>query len=130
MVRPRDSPVLDFKIIFLALLMLGVLAAISIRLWFIQISMNVYYYGRIQGRSERTVRTPGIRGEVRDRNGVVLVTNRPSYCVEFFLPELVSGYTKRYGQPPMIEIQTEDSNKMLRERKEADVVKILDQPNI
>ena len=58
--------------------MLGVLAAISIRLWFIQISMNVYYYGRIQGRSERTVRTPGIRGEVRDRNGVVLAASVPA----------------------------------------------------
>ena len=127
MVRTRDSPILDFKIIFLALLMLGVLAAISIRLWFIQIRMNVYYRGRIQGRSEVTVRIPAIRGEIRDRNGVVLVTNRPSYCVEFFLPELVSGYRKGYGQPPMIEIQTEDSNRMLRERKEADIVKILDQ---
>src|SRR4029077_9022237 len=126
MVRPRKSPVLDFKILFLALLMLSVLAAISIRLWLIQIRMNVYYCSRIQGRSEVTVRIPAIRGEIRDRNGVVLVTNRPSYRVEFFLPELVSGYTKRYGQPPMIEFQTEDSNRMLRDRKEADIVKILD----
>ena len=83
---PRKSPVLDFKILFLALLMLSVLAAISIRLWFIQIRMNVYYCNRIQGRSEVTVRIPAIRGEIRDRNGVVLVTNRPSYRVEFFLP--------------------------------------------
>jgi hypothetical protein len=30
MVRPGKSPVLDFKLLFLALLMLGVLAAISI----------------------------------------------------------------------------------------------------
>jgi penicillin-binding protein 2 len=126
MVRPRKSPVLDFKILFLALLMLSVLAAISIRLWFIQIRMNVYYCNRIQGRSEVTVRIPAIRGEIRDRNGVVLVTNRPSYCVEFFLPELVSGYAKRYGQAPTIEFQTEDSNRMLRDRKEADIVKILD----
>src|SRR6516225_170363 len=126
MLRPVKSPVLDFKILFLALLMLGVLATISIRLWFIQIKMNVYYCSRIQGRSEVSVRIPAIRGEIRDRDGVVLVTNRPSYCVEFFLPELVSGYTKRYGQPPIIEFQTEDSNKMLRDRKEADIVKILD----
>ena len=124
--RPRKSPVFDFKLFFLALLMLGVLAAISIRLWFIQIRMNVYYCSRIQRRSEVTVRIPAIRGEIRDRNGVVLVTNRPSYRVEFFLPELVSGYTKRYGQPPMIEFQIEDSNRMLRDRKEADIVKILD----
>jgi len=125
MVRPRKSPVLDFKILLIAFLMLGVLAAISIRLWFIQIRMNVYYCSRIQGRSEVTVRIPAIRGEIRDRDGVVLVTNGPSYCAEFFLPELVSGYTKRYGQPPIIEFQTEDSNKMLRDRKEVDIVSIL-----
>ena len=78
MLRHGKSPVLDFKILFLALLMLGVLAAISIRLWFIQIRMNVYCCSRIQGRSEVTVRIPTIRGEIRDRDGVVLVTNRPS----------------------------------------------------
>src|SRR5215471_17817281 len=94
MLRPGKSPVLDFKILFLALLMLGVLAAISIRLWFMQIRMNVYYCNRIQGRSEVTVRIPAIRGEIRDRDGVLLATNRSSYCVEFFLLELVSGYTK------------------------------------
>src|SRR5215471_5710373 len=126
MLRPVKSPVLDFKILFLALLMLGVLATISIRLWFIQIRLNVYYCSRIQGHSEVTVRIPAIRGEIRDRDGVVLATNRPSYCVEFFLPDLVSGYAKRYGQPQMIEFQTEDSNKMLRERKEADIVTILE----
>ena len=63
MLHPGKSPVLDFKILFLALLMLGVLAAISVRLWFIQIRMNVYYCGRIQGPSEVTVRIPAIRGE-------------------------------------------------------------------
>ena len=66
MLRPVKSPVLDFKILFLALLMLGVLAAISTRLWFIQIRMNVYYCSRIQGRSEVTIRIPAIRGEIRD----------------------------------------------------------------
>jgi len=55
MVRHRKSAFLDFKLLFLALLMLGVLAAMSIRLWFIQIRMNVYYCSRIQGRSEVTV---------------------------------------------------------------------------
>jgi len=48
MVRHRKSAFLDFKLLFLALLMLGVLAAMSIRLWFIQIRMNVYYCSRIQ----------------------------------------------------------------------------------
>jgi penicillin-binding protein 2 len=124
-VRHPKLPLLDFRILFLALLMLGILAGIGIRLWFVQIRMNGYYRNRIQSRSEVAVRIPAIRGEIRDRNGVVLVTNRPSYCVEFYLPELVNGYKKRYGQPSMIEFQAEDSNRMFRGHKEADIVQIL-----
>ena len=126
MARRKKSPVLDVQIAVLGLLMLGALAAISIRLGFIQLGMNAYYSSRIQGRSEVTVRIPAIRGEIRDRNGAVLVTNRPSYRVEFNLPELVAGYKKKYGEPPMIEFQSEDSSRMLRDRKEADIVQILD----
>ena len=127
MVRPTKSRVVDFRICVLAILILGGLAAIGIRLWFVQIRMNAYYSSQIQGRSEVTVRIPAIRGEIRDRNGVVLVTNRPSYRVEFYLPELVSGYRKQFGQPPIIEFQTADSSRMLRDRREVDIVQILDQ---
>jgi penicillin-binding protein 2 len=126
MVRPKKSPVLDFRILFLALLMVGALTAIAIRLCFLQLGMNGYYRSRIQSRPEVTVRIPAIRGEIRDRNGVVLVTNRPSHRVELDLPELVTGYQKQYGQPPMVEYQAEDSDRMLRDRKEADIVQILD----
>ena len=62
--------------------MLGVLAAISIRLWFIQIRMNAYYCSRIQGRSEVTVRIPAIRGVIRDRTSV------PSYDPNSFIPAI------------------------------------------
>jgi cell division protein FtsI/penicillin-binding protein 2 len=89
MARRKKSPVPDVQIAVLGLLMLGALAAISIRLGFIQLGMNAYYSSRIQGRSEVTVRIPATRGEIRDRNGAVLVTNRPSYRIEFYLPELV-----------------------------------------
>jgi len=126
MVRSTKSPALDFRILFLAILMLGALVGMCIRLWFVQVRMNGYYRSRIQGRSEVTVRIPAVRGEIRDRNGVALVTNRPSYQVDFYLPELVMGYKKQYGEPPMIEFQAVDSNSMLRDRKEADIVQILD----
>ena len=56
MARRKKSPVPDVQIAVLGLLMLGALAAISIRLGFIQLGMNAYYSSRIQGRSEVTVR--------------------------------------------------------------------------
>jgi penicillin-binding protein 2 len=126
MARPKKSSVLDFRILFLAGFVLVALVAIGVRLWFVQVKMADFYRGRIQGSSEVTVRMPSIRGEIRDRNGVVLVTNRPSYEVDFYLPDLVSGYKKQYGQPPMVEFLAKDSSGMLHDRKEADIVQIVD----
>ena len=51
------------------------LVAIGLRLWFVQVKMADYYRGRIQGSSEVTVRIPSVRGEIRDRNGIPLVTH-------------------------------------------------------
>jgi penicillin-binding protein 2 len=126
MARPKKSSVLDFRILFLAALILAALAAIGVRLWFVQVKMADYYRSRIQGSSEVTVRIPSVRGEIRDRNGIPLATNRPSYEVDFYLPDLVSGYKKQYGQPPMVEFRAKDSNGMLHDRKEADIVQIVD----
>src|SRR5260370_34254033 len=126
MARPKKSSVLDFRILCLAALILASLVAIGVRLWFVQVKMADYYRGRIQGSSEVTVRIPSVRGEIRDRNGIPLATNRPSYEVDFYLPDLVSGYKKQYGQPPMVEFRAKDSNGMLHDRKEADIVQIVD----
>src|ERR1700752_252238 len=126
MARPKKSSVLDFRILFLALFILAALVAIGVRLWFVQVKMSDYYRGRIQGSSEVAVRIPSVRGEIRDRNGIPLVTNRPSYEVDFYLPDLVSGYKKQYGQPPMVEFRAKDSNGMLHDRREADIVEIVD----
>jgi penicillin-binding protein 2 len=126
MARPKKSSVLDFRILFLAAVILGALAAIAVRLWFVQVKMADYYRSRIQGSSEVSVRIPSVRGEIRDRNGIPLATNRPSYEVDFYLPDLVSGYKRQYGQPPMVEFRAKDSNGMLHDRKEADIVRIVD----
>lgn len=126
MARPKKSSVLDFRILCLAAFILACLVAIGVRLWFIQVRLADYYRGRIQGSTEVTVRIPSIRGEIRDRNGVPLATNRPSYEVDFYLPDLVTGYRKQYGQPPVVEFRAKDANGMLHDRKEADIVQIVD----
>src|SRR5690349_1638808 len=100
MPRPKKSFVSDSRILFLAAFFLLALGVIGLRLYFVQVKMTDYYRGRVQGSSKITVRIPSIRGEIRDRNGVPLVTNRPSYEVDFYLPDLVNGYKKQYGTPP------------------------------
>jgi penicillin-binding protein 2 len=126
MARPKKSSVLDFRILCLAAFILASLVAIGIRLWFVQVKLANYYRSRIQGSTEVTVRIPSVRGEIRDRNGVPLATNRPSYEVDFYLPDLVNGYRKQYGQPPIVEFRSKDANGMLHDRKEADIVQIVD----
>jgi penicillin-binding protein 2 len=127
MARSKPSATLDFRILSLATLILIALVVVSFRLWWVQVRLYSHYKSKIQGSSEVTVRVPSVRGEIRDRNGVVLVTNRQSYEVDFYLPELVSGYRKQYGTPPIIDYLGKGTDGMLRERKEEDIVQIVDQ---
>jgi penicillin-binding protein 2 len=120
--RRRVSPRL--RIQFLGLCMLVGLAALSMRLWWVQVARGSEYTSKIRGSSEATVRIPSVRGEIRDRNGVTLVANRASYAVDFYLPEMVKGYRERVGPPPMTEYRS-TINGMPKDLKEPDIVKIV-----
>jgi penicillin-binding protein 2 len=126
MARSKQSATLDFRILSVAALILLALIVIGVRLWWVQVRLYTHYKAKIQGSSEVTVRVPSVRGEIRDRNGLVLVTNRQSYEVEFYLPELVSGYRKQYGAPPMVDYLRKGADGMLRETQEEDIVQIVD----
>lgn len=127
MARSKQSATLDFRILTVAGLILLALIVIGLRLWWVQVRLYTHYKAKIQGSSEVTVRVPSVRGEIRDRNGVVMVTNRQSYEVDFYLPELVSGYRKQYGAPPMVDYLRKGADGMLRQSKEEDIVQIVDQ---
>jgi penicillin-binding protein 2 len=127
MARSKKSAFLDFRILAFAGIILLALIVLGIRLWWVQVRLYTHYRGKIQGTSEVSVRIPSVRGEIRDRNGVVLVTNRQSYEVDFYLPELVNGYRKQYGAPPMLDYLSKGADGMLRQRKEEDIVRIVDQ---
>jgi penicillin-binding protein 2 len=125
-VRPEKAAGLDFRILFLAGLIVLSMSLICVRLWYVQVVLADYYRHRIRGSSEVTVRMPSVRGEIRDRNGVPLVTNRPSYEVDFYFPDIVNGYKQKYGQLPMIEARTRDNHGMLHDRNQPDIVDIVD----
>jgi len=118
----RLNPVLRLQL--LGLLMLIGLAALGVRLWWVQVARGSEWTARIRGSSEATVRIPSIRGEIRDRNGLSLVQNRASYEVDFYLPEMVKGFRQRYGQPPVTEYRGTVSG-MPKDLKEPDIVKIV-----
>ena len=127
MARKKELSAFDVRILVLAGMILLALLGIGLRLWFVQVELKDHYRSKIQGASEVSVRIPAVRGEIRDRNGLVLVTNRPSYEVDLYLPDLVNGYKSRYGTPPMVDYRHKDGSGMLHNEHEPDIVQIVDQ---
>lgn len=65
----------------LALVCLGVFAALFARLWYLQVLNAPVYENVAVATSTRTVRIPAPRGRILDRNGKVLVDNVPTKVV-------------------------------------------------
>src|SRR3982751_5314102 len=120
--RRRLTPLL--RIQFVGFLMLLGMAALSLRLWWIQVAHGAEWTAQIRGSSQATVRIPSVRGEIKDRNGLTLVQNRASYEVDFYLPEMVKGYRQRFGSPPLSEYRA-TINGMPKDVKEPDIIRIV-----
>ena len=65
----------------LGILIAGVFAALGAKLWSMQLLGNASYASEAQENLMKTVSTPAPRGCIYDRNGRVLVKNRPSQTV-------------------------------------------------
>ncbi len=126
--RRRRGPRIELRVIALGFLMICALSAIIARLWWVQVARGEVYRSKISGRSQVTVRIPSVRGEIRDRNGIPLVTNRASYEVDFYLPDMVRGFRQRaheHGEViPQIRYQAPVKG-MLTNKTEPDIVKIV-----
>ena len=110
--------------IFLGFVMVLAFSALVARLWYEQVLCQTQWTKKIAGKSEVTVRIPAERGEIRDRNGVTLVTNRASYEVDFYLPDMVRGYRQDYKNVPTREYDGVIRG-MKKRLREADVVRIV-----
>ncbi|MFN8019038.1 MAG: hypothetical protein U0P45_13080 [Acidimicrobiales bacterium] len=65
----------------LAVTALSLFGALFARLWFLQVANGETYRDEATRNTTATVITPGPRGRILDRNGVVLVDNRQSIVV-------------------------------------------------
>ena len=124
--RFSRRPSAEWRVIFLGFVMLISFAALVARLWYEQVLRQTQWTKKIAGKSEVTVRIPAERGEIRDRNGEVLVTNRASYEVDFYLPDMVRGYRRDYGSVPVRDYDGIIKG-MRKKLKEADVVRIVNE---
>ena len=59
-----------------------------VALWRVQVMHGEHYDSKQEAQSLRRIRIPAARGEIVDRNGVVLANNRPSYDIAIYLDQL------------------------------------------
>ena len=119
-----SRPSTELRLILLGFIMLVGLSVLIAKLWWEQVARGDMWAKKISGRSEVTVRIPSVRGEIRDRNGITLVANKASYEVDFYLPDMVSGYRREFGRPPTVKY-TATVKQMRKEMTEPDIVKIV-----
>lgn len=78
------------------LVMVGVgLSVLVLGLVRVQLLQNTHYREREGQQSLRRIRIPSVRGEIVDRNGLVLANNRPSYDVVVYLEQLTGSSKQR-----------------------------------
>ena len=113
------------RLLFMAALVVMACGMLAWRLWEVQVVHGPLYTARLAANSEIRVRIPPVRGDIRDRNGILLAQNRSSFAIEFYLPEMVRAYRERYGTVPMISYVGRVRS-MAKVLAEPDIVQIVD----
>jgi len=86
-VKPREIPVEQTRRIVVAFaIVIVAFSLIFARLWFLQLVKGPEMRASSEQNRIRLVRVPAARGVVYDRNGEILIDNRPSFDV-VFVPE-------------------------------------------
>lgn len=65
----------------LSIVVVLVFLILGANLWHIQISQGSYYSAMASGNSRQLVTTPATRGDITDRNGVLLATSEPKFAL-------------------------------------------------
>ena len=78
---------LNGRYIFLAIFSFAVILILVLRLAQLQLSHDKEYVDAIRKQSLRPIREPAVRGRIESSDGKILVDNKVSYDLLFFLPE-------------------------------------------
>jgi penicillin-binding protein 2 len=99
------------------------------RLHEFQIERKNEFQALVPGNRTVTVREPGIRGEITDRNGIPLARNFRNYIISFNLEEIVNAYNLENASSPTIQRLTTEAG-LPRPIEERDIVKIINERTI
>lgn len=118
------EPSYRLRLYLLTALILVGFGALLTRLHEFQIERRDEFLQLVPGNRNVTVREPGIRGEITDRNGIPLAKNLRSYEATFNLDEIRQNYLAQHENDPTIDRITRE-NGMMRRRTEKDIVSIV-----
>jgi penicillin-binding protein 2 len=99
--RPPVTPEMAIRIAVLGAIALTLFGIVFFRLWFLQVLSGEEYLVQARENRTREVRIQAPRGEIVDRNGTVLVDNRPANVVKInpsSLPERTLSDAATWGQ--------------------------------
>ncbi len=123
------EPSFRFRLYLLTALVLVAFGALLTRLHEFQIVRRDEFLHLVPGNRTVTVREPGIRGEITDRNGITLARNFRNYEVSFNLDEIRQAYlTQHEGDPTIDRLITEKG--LPRKRSEKDIVAIVEESTL
>ena len=112
------------RLYLLTILVLAGFGMLLHRLYEFQIERRDEFQRLVPGNRTVTVREPGIRGEITDRNGITLARNTRSYEVTFNLEEIFRAYTAQHREMPTLE-RVATLGGMPRVQRERDIVSIV-----
>ncbi len=96
------------------------------RLYEFQIKRQEEFQALVPGNRTVTVREPGIRGEITDRNGIPLARNLRNYVVSFNLEEIAQAYRLQNQETPTLDRLTMQGG-LPRPKKEKNIVAIVNE---
>ncbi len=108
-----------------ALVLVGFGSLLS-QLYRFQIERKDEFLQLVPGNRDVTIREPGIRGEITDRNGIMLARNLRRYEVSFNLDEIRQAYLAQHMDEPHKESISKE-NGLTRKRTEKDIVAIVNE---
>ncbi|MEI6654758.1 MAG: penicillin-binding transpeptidase domain-containing protein [Verrucomicrobiota bacterium] len=118
------EPRYRLRLYLLTALVLTGFGALLNRLHDFQITRREEFLQMVPGNSTVTVREPGIRGEITDRNGILLARNLRNYEISFNLDEIQKAYRLQHAADPALK-RGAKKDAMERGEEDKDIVEIV-----
>jgi penicillin-binding protein 2 len=122
-----------FRLYLFSLLVMAGFVSLVFRLHYLQIQRHDEFVTRVPGERKLRARVPGVRGEIKDRNGIVLAANKASFEVRVNLYDVVEEKKRQERQKqgknfalPKREFEEKDGG-FLRQKSETDIVSIFEE---